>query len=115
MNKKMSRRDFMKMSAAAFGTITVGGQLITPQRAAASIAGSQEFASHVTVGNTSLQTNLNPYYFAYFQARQLYDTLIDVTPGGELIPSLATEWNRVDSNALELKGALSEGAKAVLE
>jgi len=99
----MSRRDFMKMSAAAFGTMAVGGQLITPQRAAAGVLGSQELASHVTIGNTSLQTNLNPYYFAYFQARQVYDTLIDVTPGGELIPGLATEWSRIDETAVELK------------
>jgi peptide/nickel transport system substrate-binding protein len=46
---------------------------------------------------------LNPFGFVYFQARQIYDTLIDITADGQLLPGLATEWNAADPQTLEIK------------
>lgn len=102
MSGKLSRRGFMKMSAAAAGAFA-GSQLWSAPQSVMATAHRQSLASHVTIGNTSLQPNLNPYYFTYFQSRQLYDTLIDVDANGNLIPGLATEWNRVDAQTVELK------------
>jgi peptide/nickel transport system substrate-binding protein len=100
MSGRMSRRDFMKVSAAAAGALATGSAFMHP--ALASTANQQSLASHITIGNTSIQSNLNPFYFTYFQARQIYDTLIDVTADGELIPGIATEWNKVDPQTLEV-------------
>lgn len=102
MRNNMSRRDFLKLGAVS-SAITLGGNILTPFISAADALKQQNLASHVTIGNTSVQANLNPYGFIYFQARQIYDTLIDVTADGQLIPSLATEWNRVDDQTLEIK------------
>lgn len=102
MKNKISRRDFLKLSAAA-GAMAASGNLLVPQIARAYAPNLQELATHVTIGNTSIQSNLNPFGFVYFQARQIYDTLIDVTASGELIPGLATEWNQVDPQTLEVK------------
>lgn len=99
-NAQLSRRDFFKMGAAAAGLGLVGyAGLRLPQRAAAQSA----LASHVTVGNTSIQPNLSPYHQTYFQARQIYDTLIETNAEGDLLPGLAAEWNRVEPNLLELR------------
>jgi ABC-type transport system substrate-binding protein len=96
----MSRRDFFKMSAAAAGLGLMGyAGLRLPQPAHAQPA----LASHVTIGNTSIQPNLSPFFQAYFQARQIYDTLIETNAAGELLPGLAVEWNRVEPNLLEMR------------
>lgn len=96
MSVRISRRNFLKLGAVAGAAATIPGQSL------ASVL-QQDLASHVTIGNTSIQNNLNPFYFTYFQARQIYDTLIDVDVNGELLPGLATEWNRVDGQTLEIK------------
>ncbi|NDJ84908.1 MAG: ABC transporter substrate-binding protein [Chloroflexi bacterium] len=105
MSGKMNRRDFLRLTAATAGALATGytGYAATsPQQALASMARRQNLASHVTIGNTSIQPNLSPFYFTYFQSRQIYDTLIEVTADGQLIPGLATEWNRVDPQTLEI-------------
>ncbi len=102
MKNKISRRDFLKLGAVT-GAVAASGNLFIPQLARAHAPHLQQFASHVNIGNTSIQSNLNPYGFVYFQARQVYDTLIDVTASGELIPGLATEWNQVDPQTMEIK------------
>ena len=101
-NKSISRREFLKLSTAS-AAFALGSQFVLPQVAQASNLRSNHLASHVTIGNSSIQATLNPYGFVYFQARQVYDTLIDITADGELIPSLATEWNRVDTQTLEIQ------------
>jgi len=102
MSNQLSRRNFLKLGAAAAGVFATGQAFGAPQSALASALSRQNLASHVTIGNTSIQSNLNPYYFTYFQSRQIYDTLIDVSQTGELMPGLATEWNRIDGQTLEL-------------
>jgi len=102
MSNQLSRRNFLKLGAAAAGVFATGQAFSAPQHALAGALNSQTLASHVTIGNTSIQSNLNPFYFTYFQSRQIYDTLIDVSATGELIPGLATEWNRVDPQTLEI-------------
>ncbi len=102
VKNRISRRDFLKMSAVT-GAVAASGSLFVPQIVRAQATNPQGLASHVTIGNTSIQSNLNPYGFVYFQARQIYDTLIDTTASGELIPGLATEWNQVDPQTLEIK------------
>lgn len=103
MSNRISRRNFLKLGAATAGAIAAGQAFGGLQPAYASTAKQGTLASHITIGNSSIQANLNPYYFTYFQSRQIYDTLIDVTADGELIPGLATEWNRIDPTALEVK------------
>lgn len=103
MSKKMSRRNFLKLGAATAGSLTLGQSLLFPMQALAGTAQRQNLASHVTIGNTSVQSNLSPFYFTYFQSRQFYDTLIEVTADGQLVPGLAAEWNRVDAQTLEIK------------
>jgi peptide/nickel transport system substrate-binding protein len=105
MSKKsapISRRDFLKLGAmtAGVGLMSQAG-LLAPGRMTAKA--SQSLATHVTLGNTSIQPNLSPFYQAYFQARQIYDTLIETTADGTLVPGLAAEWNRVEANALEIR------------
>ena len=101
MSKKMSRRNFLKLGAATAGTMALGQSFVLP--ALANTVQRQSLASHVTIGNTSIQSNLSPFYFTYFQSRQIYDTLIEVTGDGQLVPGLAAEWNRVDAQTLEMK------------
>lgn len=101
---QMNRRDFMKFTAAAASAAAAGNTLFTPQAAlAARAVRQQNLASHITLGNTSIQSNINPYFFAYFQSDQVYDTLLELSPNGEILPDLATEWNRVDGQTLEIR------------
>lgn len=101
-SKPMNRRDFIKLSAAA-SAAAAGTSLFAPQPAAAGRVARQNFASNIIIGNTSIQSNLNPYYFTYFQSGQVYDTLFDISLDGlEILPNLATEWNRVDEQTLEI-------------
>lgn len=99
-HRQLSRRDFLRLSASGVA-LAVSSRFVGPHVLQAQSSGN--LASHVTIGNSSIQANLNPYGFIYFQARQIYDTLIDVTADGELIPSLATEWNQVDPQTLEIQ------------
>ena len=101
MSKRISRRDFMKLSGAAAGMFLTAGGLgqLAPLRAQE----GQALASHITIGNTSIQPNLSPFFQAYFQARQIYDTLIETSATGELLPGLAVEWNRAEPTVLEMR------------
>jgi peptide/nickel transport system substrate-binding protein len=101
-HRQFSRRDFLKLGVAG-ATATVWGSFAGSYIAQDENLQSNNFASHVTIGNTSIQANLNPFGFIYFQARQIYDTLIETTADGQLIPGLATEWNQVDPQTLEVQ------------
>lgn len=101
MANRMNRRNFMKLGATAASALAINPNLVS--NTLSKSAFSQSLASHVTFGNTSVQSNLNPMYFTYYQARQVYDTLIDTTVDGQLIPGLATAWQRVDPTTLEME------------
>ncbi|NJL57854.1 twin-arginine translocation signal domain-containing protein [bacterium] len=94
----LSRRSFLKLGAAA-GIMLVHQGLRLPGPAYAQDA----LATHITIGNTSLQPNLSPFYQTYFQSRQIYDTLIETTVAGQLVPGLAVEWNRAEPAVLEMR------------
>jgi len=98
----ISRREFLKLGGAATaGLALMQAGLLRP--GVASAQSDAALATHVTIGNTSIQPNLSPFFQAYFQARQIYDTLIETTADGQLAPGLATEWNRLEPTVLELK------------
>ncbi|MFP4323216.1 MAG: ABC transporter substrate-binding protein, partial [Anaerolineales bacterium] len=92
----------MRLGAAAAGAMATGLSF-SPNLSLAGVAAQGELASHVTLGNTSIQPNLNPFYFTYFQSRQIYDTLIEVSADGELLPGLALEWQRIDPMSIEVR------------
>lgn len=97
----LSRRNFLRLGGVAAAGLALGPTgLLRPGLAAQSDAA---LASHVTIGNTSIQPNLSPYFQAYFQSRQIYDTLIETTADGQVVPGLAVEWNRAEPTVLEVK------------
>lgn len=102
MANKISRRNFLKMASAAAAGMTVAHSgLLAPARVLAQ--GNSNLATHVTIGNSSIQPNLSPFFQTYFQARQIYDTLIETDVDGNLQPGLTLEWNRTEPNVLEMR------------
>jgi len=97
----ISRRDFMKFTGAAAGAFLSANGF--GQLAAVRAQDGATLASHITIGNTSIQPNLSPFFQSYFQARQIYDTLIETNANGDLLPGLAVEGNRVEPTVLEMR------------
>lgn len=96
-----SLRPLLALGLAAFATVApVGlGHLVQPTFGAAS---AQELeGGTLRVGIREDMTNYDPHQFStvnFFLIKNLYDSLIEYTPEGEPIPSLATEWDIADNN-----------------
>ncbi|NDJ60578.1 MAG: ABC transporter substrate-binding protein [Chloroflexi bacterium] len=101
MSNGISRRDFIKLSGATAGMFLTARGL--GQFAPVLAQEDAALATHVTIGNTSIQPNLSPFFQTYFQARQIYDTLIETNAAGDLLPGLAAEWNRTEPTVLEMR------------
>ena len=95
------QRPLLALGLAAFATVTPA-VLANPSQPLAGAAHAQELeGGTLRVGIRDDMTNYDPMQFStvnFFLIKNLYDSLIEYTPEGEPIPSLATEWSIAEDN-----------------
>ncbi len=114
MKDKMSRRHFLKASAAGMAAVTFApvGFKLSPEQARALQARRQAGALRVAWGGSP--SKLDPLSasadveIAFLNA--VYDYLIDTDAQAELVPRLATDW-QVSDDGLQYTLQIVEGAK----
>lgn len=108
----LSRRSFLKVSAAGLATATLSqiGLELTPKQAAAAAARRQ--SGTLSVGWGGAPSVLDPLFasadveIAFLNA--VYDYLIDTNSNSELVPRLATSWD-ISDDGLTYTLMLAEG------
>ncbi|MFT4040230.1 MAG: ABC transporter substrate-binding protein [Thermomicrobiales bacterium] len=106
-----TRRDLLRHSALAGAGLTLGGALLAPrpQFAAAQATPVSATIDNLRIAMSGLPPQLDPQTDTFIVMvrvySMIYDTLIarDWANGGALIPGLATNWDQIDDNTLELQ------------
>ena len=95
------QRPLLALGLAAFATVAPA-VLATPAQPFLGAAHAQELeGGTLRVGILNDMTNYDPMQFStvnFFLIKNLYDSLIEYTPEGEPVPSLATDWSIADDN-----------------
>ncbi len=106
--RQISRREFLALGLGAGAAAVAACGAGEPAPSPAGGAAPGRLADSVTLGVLTITEALDPHgtlsYSQFLANRQIYDTLLTFDDRGEqLVPQLATEWQRIDPLTIELK------------